>query len=268
MPWVYVFALDLSNVDLADSRLSLVGGMRISFTPKEGEATFPEIHAGDELAVVTRPRLPLVYRDTGAFDRREFLARQNIHLVATLRASSLLEKTGTAPPSFGIRLAKIRAHFRQSLDAMFPQSPEVAGVLRSMLLGDRSFLDRAESVDYQKTGVFHVLVIAGLHVGALAFFLFWLSHKLRLPSWLAAICILGSLFAYILIVEQRPPVLRAGLMAGILVLGALFFRRLELLSSAAIAAVVLLLANPKELLDTSFQLSFLAIGCIAAIALP
>jgi predicted membrane metal-binding protein len=39
-----------------------------------------------------------------------------------------------------------------------------------MLLGDRSIIDRAESVDYQKTGVFHVLVVAGLHVGALAFF--------------------------------------------------------------------------------------------------
>ncbi len=41
-----------------------------------------------------------------------------------------------------------------------------------MLLGDRAFIDRAESLDFQKTGVFHVLVVAGLHVGALAFFLF------------------------------------------------------------------------------------------------
>jgi competence protein ComEC len=257
MPWGHVLVLNLSSVDLA------VGGMRVAFTPKEGDAALREIHAGDELVVVTQARLPLVYRDAGAFDRREFLARQNIHLVATLRASSLLEKTRTVTPSFHTRLAKIRARFRQRLDAMFPQAPEIAGVLRSMLLGDRSFLDRAESINYQKTGVFHVLVIAGLHVGALAFFLLWISRKLRLPNWLAAICVVALLFAYILIVEQRPPVLRAGLMAG-----TLFFRRLELLSSAAIAAVVLLLANPKELLDTSFQLSFLSIGCIAAIALP
>jgi competence protein ComEC len=268
MPWGHVLVLNLSSVDLADSQLPLVGGMRIAFTPKEGDAALPEIHAGDELVVVTQARLPLVYRDAGAFDRREFLARQNIHLVATLRASSLLEKTTTVTPSFHTRLAKIRARFRQRLDAMFPQAPEIAAVLRSMLLGDRSFLDRAESVDYQKSGVYHVLVIAGLHVGAFAFFLLWISRKLRLPNWLAAICVVALLFTYILIVEQRPPVVRAGLMAGIFVLGTLFFRRLELLSSAAIAAVVLLLANPKELLDTSFQLSFLAIGCIAAIALP
>jgi hypothetical protein len=92
MPWGYVFALDLSGVDVGDSHFPLVGGMRVGFTPKEGEAALPAIHAGDEVAVVTQARLPLVYRDAGAFDRREFLARQNIHLVATLRASSLLEK--------------------------------------------------------------------------------------------------------------------------------------------------------------------------------
>jgi competence protein ComEC len=268
MPWGYVFTLDLSGVDTADSQLPLVGGMRVGFSPKEGDTPLPPLHAGDEVSVVTQARLPLVYRDAGAFDRREFLARQNIHLAATLRASSLLEKTGTAAPSLHIRLARLRGRLRQQLDAMFPQSPEVAGILKSMLLGDRSFLDRAESVDYQKTGVFHVLVIAGLHVGALAFFLFWLARKLRLPLWLATLCILAALFSYILVVEQRPPVLRAGLMAGILVLSALFFRRLELLTSAAIAALLLLVVNPKELLDTSFQLSFLAIGCIGAIALP
>ncbi len=139
MSWGYVFTLDLSGVDLADSQLPLVGGMRVSFTPKEGEAALPAIHAGDEVAVVTQAPLSLVYRDAGAFNRRDFLARQDIHLVATLRASSLLEKTGTAAPTLHIRLAKLRGRLRQHLDEMFPQSPEVAGILKSMLLGDRSF---------------------------------------------------------------------------------------------------------------------------------
>src|SRR5579863_6185818 len=58
MPWGYVFALDLSGVDLAESQLALVGGMRVGFTPKEGEAGLPAIHAGDEVAVVTKGRLP------------------------------------------------------------------------------------------------------------------------------------------------------------------------------------------------------------------
>ena len=36
--------------------------------------------------------------------------------------------------------------------------------------GRSKFLNRAESMDFQKTDVFHMLVVAGLHIGPLAFF--------------------------------------------------------------------------------------------------
>jgi len=149
--------------------------------------------------------LPLHYRDPGAFDRRAFLARQDIHLLATLRASVLLEKTATAVPSLHSRIAAARSHLRQRLDAMFAASPQAASVLRAMLLGDRSFVDRAESVNFQKTGTFHVLVVAGLHVGVLAAFLFWAGRALRVPRLAHTVVILVVLSAYVIIVEQRAP---------------------------------------------------------------
>jgi competence protein ComEC len=79
---------------------------------------------------------------------------------------------------------------------------------------------------------------------------------------------LGLLFSYVAVVEQRPPVLRAALMTAIVVIGGSFYRRLDLLNSAAIAALLLLIARPLAVRDTSFQLSFVAIGCIAALAMP
>jgi competence protein ComEC len=267
LPWGVGMEMELSAVETAAGMIPLSGGMRIGFTPKEGEA-LPEVHAGDEVSVMTQARLPLVFRDAGAFDRREYLAGQNIHLLATLRASSLLERISEPSATMGTRLARLRALLRERLDALYPDAPQTAGILRAMLLGDRSFVDRAESVDFQKTGVFHVLVVAGLHVGALAFFLYWLGNRLRLPRTLATVLLLAGLLAYIAVVEQRAPVLRAGLMTGIVVLAGFFYRRLEILNSAAVAALVLLVAKPVELLDTSFQLSFLAIGCIAGVAVP
>ena len=71
--------------------------------------------------------------------------------------------------------------------------------------------------------------------------------------------------------DGRPEVaavLRAALMAAIVVLGGFFYRRLDVLNSAAIAALVLLVARPLALRDSSFQLTFLAIGCIAGLAAP
>jgi competence protein ComEC len=137
-----------------------------------------------------------------------------------------------------------------------------------MLLGDRSFVERDEAVDFQKTGVFHVLVVAGLHVGALAFFLYWIGRKLRLSPAATMFFTLTLLFAYVAVIEQRPPVLRAALMASIVVIGGFFYRRLDVLNSAAIAALILLVAQPLALRDSSFQLTFLAIGCIAGLATP
>jgi competence protein len=46
-----------------------------------------------------------------------------------------------------------------------------------------------------------------------------------------------------------------------------FYRRLDLLSSAALAVLILLMVNPLFVTDTGFLLSFLAIGAIAGIAL-
>jgi len=157
---------------------------------------------------------------------------------------------------------------RDEVDGLFTGKPHVAGVLRAMLLGDRSFVDRAESTDFQKTGVFHVLVIAGLHVGALAFALYWICRKLRFAPLWRALFTLTLLFSYVAVVEQRAPVLRATLMAAIVVLGGFFFRRLDSLNSAGLAALVLLVSKPLALRDSSFQLSFLAISCIAGLAAP
>jgi len=268
LPWGYGLELELSGVETAEGLLPLRGGMRVGFTPKGEDTALPDVHAGDELSVLAQARLPQVFRDAGAFDRRAYLAQQNVHLLATLRASALLERGAVAPASIHTLVARLRARLRAKLSELYPGAPRTAAILRAMLLGDRSFVDREESADFQKTGVFHVLVVAGLHVGALTIFVFWLGRKLRLPRLLATMILLATLLAYVAVVEQRAPVLRAGLMAGIVVLAGFFYRRLEVLNSAAVAAVILLLAKPAALFDASFQFSFLAMGCIAGIALP
>jgi competence protein ComEC len=272
LPWGYGYELSLSGVDYQGGFLPLRGGLRLGFSEQQDAqgrmAPAPDVHAGDEISATTQARLPQVFRDEGAFDRRAFLAEQNIDLVATLRAPELLERIAVARVTPGILISRARRRLRDEVDILFGAQPEVAGVLRAMLLGDRTFVDRGESEDFQKTGVFHVLVVAGLHVGAIAYLLFWLGRKLRLSTIITFTSTLVLLSAYVAIVEQRPPVFRAALMASIVAIGAIFFRRLDLLNSGALAALILLVARPRLMTDASFQLTFVAIGCIAGIATP
>jgi competence protein ComEC len=70
------------------------------------------------------------------------------------------------------------------------------------------------------------------------------------------------------IIEDRPPIMRAALMAAIYLLARTLFRRVALLNAVSLAAVVILLFRPSEITQASFQLSFLAAGIIAGIAEP
>jgi competence protein ComEC len=268
LPWGYGYEIELSAVEFEQTLHPARGGLRLSFTANPEAGAPPDLHAGDEVAVLTEAKRPQVFRDEGAFDRRAYLAQQNIDLVATLRAPELIERVGSPTPTIGTTLARARRRLREEIDDLFAGKPQVAGVLRAMLLGDRSFVDRSEAADFQKTGVFHVLVVAGLHVGAIAFALYWIGRKLRLSRVYTMLFTLSMLGAYVAVVEQRAPVLRAAMMAATVVLGGFFFRRLELLNSAALAALILLVAKPLALRDSSFQLTFVAIGCIAGLALP
>jgi len=267
LPWGYGYEIELTGVEFRGELLITRGGLRINFTPQPGQ-TPPEVHAGDGVVAVVEARRPQVFRDDGAFDRRAYLEQQDIHLVATLRASELLERDGTFRATAATAVSRVRVRLRNEVNVLFSRKPPAAAVLRAMLLGDRSFVDRAEATNFQKTGVFHVLVVASLHVGAFTAFLFWAARKLRLAPFWTALTALTFICAYVGVVEERPPVLRAALMAGLVLIGHLYFRRLDLLNSAAIAALILLIAKPLAVRDPSFQLTFLAIGSIAGLALP
>jgi competence protein ComEC len=137
-----------------------------------------------------------------------------------------------------------------------------------MLLGDRSFVDTSVVQAFQKTSAYHVLVIAGLHVGALIVFLLWLGGRLRLGRFATAVLTLVSLAGYVGVVQDRTPILRAALIAAFYLCARPLFRRIDLLNTIALAALALLIWKPSSLTDSSFQLSFLAAGVIAGLAIP
>jgi hypothetical protein len=256
LPWGAGYHIELSGVEYQGLFIAANGGLRLGYIARADHGAPVAVHAGDSIAVLTRAKLPPVYRDEGAFDRRAYLSQQGVDLVGVLRAPGLLELVKPAGPSIFSWVSRGRRRLREEVDELWSKDARVAGVLRAMLLGDRSFVDREEARDFQKTGAFHVLVVAGLHVGAIAVALFWVGRKLRWARVWTMILTLLLLLTYVAVVEQRTPVLRASLMAAIVVVGGFFFRRLELLNSAAIAALLLLVAKPSALAIRAFNFLF------------
>lgn len=269
LPWGFRSEMDLEEVEVAGQSVKLSGGMRLSYFRREGQdESVPTLRAGDRVEALVRARTPRNFLTPGSFDSRAQLARQNIHLTASLRSLELLAKRGDAPPTLAHRFARLRGRLLARLNVLFRAAPDQTAVLRAMLLGDYNFLDRDVSLSFQSTSVYHVLVVSGLHVAALAAFIWWVARRLRLSLPLTVLAIFLVLGFFVAIVEDRPPIERAALMAAVVLLARLMFRRVEILNTLAVAALLVLLIRPSSLGDASFQLSFLAAAIIGGVALP
>jgi len=269
LPWGIRYDVDLEQVQSAAIWIPVSGGLRADyFFDERSQEAPPHIRAGDRIEVLLRARLVRNFADPGVTDHRALMADQNIYLTGSPRNTTLIEKIPGPPPTIANRLARARGRLLRETDAMLAGSPASAAVARAMLLGDRSFLDSQQIEAFRDTGVYHVLVLAGLHVGMLVAALFWVGRKLRLPLVARTFVTLAALGAYVAVVEDRTPIVRASLMAAAYLLGRLLFRRTHLLNTVGLAALLVLLARPSELTDASFLLSFLAVGVIAGIAAP
>ncbi len=262
------YVINLQSVEAAGKTLAVHGGLRLTYYRSPDGTNPPELRAGDIVEALCRARIPRNYLDPGAFDERGYLARQGIELLASLRSVELLQRVGSSPWSIAESLARARGNLLNRVDHLFVGNPSRIAVLRAMLLGDRNFVNSDIAVEFQKTSSFHVLVLAGLHVAALAFFFFWLGRIFRLPPVFTTVLVLAALAAYVGVVQDRPPILRAALMTGIFLCARLFFRRVALLNTVALAAIILLVVRPSDLFQSSFQLSFLAAAVIAGVAIP
>jgi competence protein ComEC len=269
LPWGIRYELRLEEVETGAGVTPVGGGLRLTYYRSDSSAGGPAIaQAGDEIEVFARAIPVRNFGDPGSFDYRGYLARQDIQLQGTLRNAALLTVVGRPRLTISERFARLRGRFLRSIDDLFPSQPEEGALARAMLLGDRSFVEHDRVVDFQKTGVYHVLVLAGLHVGILTAFFLWVGRRLRLRLGSRVLLTLLVLAAYLSIVEDRPPILRAVLMAALYLCAQLFYRRMDLPNIAALAAVAILVVRPSEISDPSFLLSFAAVAAIGAIAIP
>jgi len=269
VPWGSRFEINLEEVESAAGTTPVTGGMRLTYYSGErGDSSPPAARAGDRVEAFVRARPISNFGDPGSFDFRGYLARQNIQLQGALRNGQLLTVIGHPSLTLSERIARLRGMLLGTLNELFEARPEEGALARAMLLGDRSFVERDRAADFQRTGVYHVLVVAGLHVGALAAFFLWAGRRLRLGLLPRVVVTLAALGEYACIVEDRPPILRAVLMAAVFLSARLIYRRMDLINVAAISALVMLAVRPSEIADPSFLLSYSAIAAISAIALP
>jgi beta-lactamase superfamily II metal-dependent hydrolase len=116
LPWGTGYDIELSGVDYEGSFVPASGGLRLGYIAQIDRAAPLTLHTGDVIAVLTRAKLPQVFRDEGAFDRRAYLAQQGVDLVGALRAPELLKLIRPARPSMFAWVSRGRWRLREEVD--------------------------------------------------------------------------------------------------------------------------------------------------------
>lgn len=240
--------------------------IRVSWPPAK-DGSFPAAAGyGERVAAVLRVRRVRGYRNPGGFDAAAALARRGVFWTgAPARGAPLERLPGACGAAWRRPVERLRAAALQRIDAVHAGDETRAGLMRGLLLGDKSGIRKAWVEDFRRTGTYHALVISGSHV-TLVCGLFLLWRRFSGLGW-RAVPLAASAVAwlYALMAGADPPVLRAA--AGFTLFGAAaaFYRRLALLNAVGAVAILFLALDPDQLFDASFQLSFLAVAALGAL---
>ena len=143
-----------------------------------------------------------------------------------------------------------------------------ASVVAGELWGERAALPPDLRLEFQETGTVHVLVTAGLHLGAvaaLALALFSLGMPPRRVTCALAIL---AVWGFALWSGAQLPAMRAAVMVTVALTARAFGRSALSWNSLAIAAAFVALVRPESVATASFALSFSCVGAIFAVAKP
>jgi competence protein ComEC len=235
---------------------------RVNVFVKPGE-TPPALEYGQRVEVDGRVRRPRNYGNEGAFDIERYLARQKIYWQVSARAVRVTA-VGLGHPGWAA-LYRVRGALLARIDRLFG---ERSGQVAALLIGESAKLDRDWTDTFRRTGTYHALVVSGTHVTVLAGVILFSLKWMFVPESMATALTAALAWIYALMAGGNAPAIRAAAGFSLYLLCRFLFRRARLLNVLAAVAWVFVLVDPESLFDASFQLSFLSLAAIGAIALP
>ncbi len=226
---------------------------------------YPEYQYGDKLKISGRLKTPQQFEEgeedkfssaARDFNYRDYLAKDGIYSVMNFPEIELIEKG-----KGNFVYAKI-LNFKNKLRETIYQnlSPSQSLILAALILGDKKKISEDLKQKLNIAGVRHITAISGMHIMIFSGILMYLGTVLGLYRGQAFYFAVILLLLFIIMIGAPASAVRAGIMAGLFLLGQKL-GRLSLSSRAIVmAAAAMLLVNPLLLkLDVGFQLSFLAI---------
>jgi DNA internalization-related competence protein ComEC/Rec2 len=216
--------------------------------------------------ILTPPATPIA---EGLFDYRAYLARQGIHFQLKVVSTNAWQLAPGAKTNLSLAdrfLAWAQVTLARGLPVEAKDQP--LRLLWAMTLGWRPALTNEVNEPFMRSGTMHIFAISGLHIALIAGILVSLLRVLRVSRAWCGLVVIPLIWFYTAATGWQPSAIRSTVMMTIIIGGWSLRRPTDLVNSLAAAAFIILVWDPQQLFQASFQLSFFVVLSIALFMPP
>ena len=198
--------------------------------------------------------------DPGCFDYGIYLRGRGTGLLFGAEGIRIAGKS----ESILILCRKYLYGMREDFISLFDD--DTSGFIRGVIFGDKRDIDEELINEFNQNSTGHILAVSGLHMGFLFGLLKVLTGRRRTPA--LSFIVIAVLVIYGEMTMWSSATVRACLVTAASIISIHVRRRFDLLTSVCSAAFCILAAEPYQLFDAGFQLSFLAMTGISIVTRP
>jgi len=216
---------------------------------------------GDYICMSGTVSVPDSATNPGTFDQYIYLRNKGYYLCIS---NGIIESGNHRPYSIEGFLYGIKNRCTKIIDNSFDS--ESAGIVKAMLVADKSTLDKNIKKLYSENGIAHIMAISGVHVAIIGMTLYGFLRKLKIGRLISGTFSIAIIILYGIMTGMSSSTERAVIMLILSIAAEYFGRKTDAPTSMGFAMIIMVLGNPYVILDAGFQLSFAAITGVTVVA--
>lgn len=207
---------------------------------------------GDEISVKAIASDVSAY--TRYFDYKTYARSQGIEIAFenNIPGSIGILESGRGGPIYWLR--GLNRNISKELSRYF--SDDRLGLVRALILGDRSELSDAVKRDFTRAGLPHMLAISGMHLSVIIMLLSGFFDLCKIGAKGKRVLLFASILFYMLLTGMPASVVRASLMFFIALAAQALMRTPDPVTSLFFSGALMLFLSPASVVDIGFLLSF------------
>lgn len=253
--WQTLLIADVSSVRVGPQWQPVSGGVHVIIDDDFSEiAPGDTVELGGEISRFSGPSNP------GESDFRIVARNRHLHARLTVDAAAHAKILATGRPSIRRFIDSLARRGETTLQSSL--SDQIGPLACALVVGRRASMESAVKDRLLETGTIHLLSVSGLHLAIVAGAMMSLSVLLGLGRFAQVFLVGIACVLFAAVTGGNPPVLRAAILVATVLTSLLVNRRQWPLNTLAMAALILMVLNPTDIMQVGVHLSFISVATL------